>query len=61
MPVLWEVDIGRKACWMPQCRAIFLFNGVGKGIITDEYVRDVMKRNKSKFARVSEYATERTE
>ena len=46
---------------MLQCRAVFLANGVGKGVITDEYVRDAMKRSKSKVARVSECTMKQAE
>ena len=61
-PACGKVILAGKAfCWMPQCRAIFLFNGIGKGIITDEYVKDVMKRSKSKVARVSECTAETVE
>ena len=46
---------------MPQCHAVLLFNSVGKGVITDEYVRDVVKRSRSKVARVSQCTDEPTE
>ena len=51
---------GKAFSWMPQSHAAFLFHGVGKGIITDEYVKDVMKRSRSKVARVSECTAEPT-
>ena len=43
---------------MSQWQAVFILNGVGKGIITDASIREVMKRDRSKVALASECATE---
>ena len=45
---------------MAQCRSLFICNGVGKGFITDYYVKDAVTRGRSNVARVSEYTAEPT-
>ena len=37
---------GKPFCWSEQCGAIFLFNGIGKDIISDDYIKDLMKRER---------------
>ena len=39
---------------MAQCQAVYLFNGVGKPLIRDEYIREVFARAQSTVARVIE-------
>ena len=41
-------------CWVYVCSAFYMFNGVGKSIISDESVRAAIARARAKVARVSE-------
>ena len=34
------VLVGKACCWVTPCMAVFLFNGVGKPLISDESIRD---------------------
>ena len=45
---------GKAKCWIPYCAAAFLSCGVGKPLISDEYIRVAIARARAKVARVSE-------
>ena len=46
---------GKAFCWVYSCSAFYLFNGVGKSVICDSYIRDTIAQARAKAARVSGY------